>query len=104
MSINSDMKFIMLQKRVEIPTQSGAKKYEWVDDREILVALYLLNDMKNTQSVQYNESSHTGLTWYKDISKAENRLKNGNTIYTLNKVNPNGRLTKLFLKVVGTNV
>jgi len=102
-SINSDMKPIMLEKRSEIPSMAGAKKYRWEEDKIIQVSLYLTNDMKNTQSVQYNESSHTGLTRSKDIEKNNNRLREGDTIYTINKVNPKGRLTTLLLKVVDTD-
>lgn len=104
MSINLDMKPIMLQKRVEKPSATGAKKYTWEDVKIIYMALYLTNDMKNTQSVRYNESSHTGLTRSKDIDKDDNRFIKGNTIYTINKVNPKGRLTTLLLKAVDTNV
>lgn len=102
--INSDMEPIILQKKVETLSPTGAKKYSWEDDRTIQVALYLTNDMKYTQSVQYNESSHTGLTRSKDIDKHNNRLRQDDAIYTISKVNLKGRLTTLLLKVVDTNV
>ena len=103
MSIVSDMKLIILQRRKTIPTNSGAPKYEWEDDKTIDVAIYLFNDMKNTQSVRYNESTHTGITFYKGLDKHTSRFRDGEAIYTITKINERGRLTSLLLKVVETN-
>ena len=104
MSIVTDMKPIMIQGKVKIKSPSGAIKEEWKDIKNIDIALYQTNDMKNTQSVRYNESTNTGLTFYKDIDKDNNRFRDGNTIYTITKVNPKGRFTTLLLKVVETDV
>ena len=104
MSIVSDMKSIMLQRRKKVPTNSGAPKYEWEDYKTVDVAIYLVNDMKNTQSVRYNESTHTGVTFYKGLDKHTSRFIDGDTIYTITKINERGRLTSLLLKVVETNV
>lgn len=103
MSVITDMKPIILQEKVKIESPSGATKEEWQDAKSIDVALYLTNDMKYTQSVRYNESSHIGLTFYKDIDKNKNRLRLDNIIYTITKANPKGRYTTLLLKVVDTN-
>ncbi|MEG2412628.1 MAG: hypothetical protein RSA29_17720 [Clostridium sp.] len=104
MSIVADMKPLMLQVKTEIKTPSGACKETWLDVKNIDVALYLTNDMKYTQSIKYNSSSHIGLTFYRDIDKNKNRFKHENIIYDIIKVNPKGRLTTLLLKVVDTNV
>lgn len=104
MSIIADMKPIILQERIRIPTNSGAPKYDWVDVKSIDIAIYLIDDMKNTQSTRYNESSHTGITFYKNIDKNNNRLKDGNVIYTITKVNNKGRFTTLLLKVIDIDV
>jgi len=98
------MKPIILQEKGESNSPSGAIKEEWKDIKTIDVALYLTDDMKYTQSLRYNESSHIGLTFFKDIDKNENRLRLGNITYTITKVNPKSKLTTLLLKVVDTNV
>jgi len=102
-SVITDMKPIILQEKVKIESPSGAIKDGWQDVKSIDVALYLTDDMKYTQSVRYNESSHIGLTFYKDIDKNKNRLRLDNIIYTITKANPKGRYTTLLLKVVDTN-
>lgn len=104
MSVITDMKPIILQEKVKIESPSGAIKEEWKDIKTIDLALYLTNDMKYTQSVRYNESTHTGITFYKGLDKHINRFKDGSTIYTITKLNERGRLTTLLLKVVDTNV
>ena len=91
MSIVSDMKSIMLQRRKKVPTNSGAPKYEWEDYKTVDVAIY-------------NESTHTGITFYKGLDKHTSRFIDGDTIYTITKINERGRLTSLLLKVVETNV
>ncbi|WP_404988173.1 hypothetical protein [Clostridium culturomicium] len=100
MAIITDMKPIMLQERKKVPTNSGSPKYEWVDLKLIDVAIYLTDDMKNTQSIRYNESSNTGITFFKEIDKVKNRFRDGEIIYTITKVNPKGRFTTMLLKVV----
>lgn len=102
--INRDMKLFKLQKRVQVDTFSGAKKYDWQDYNNIEVALYTKDDFKNTQSTEYNESSHVGITRFKDINKHENRLVKDNVVYIINKVTLKGRNTVLLLKVVDTDV
>lgn len=103
MSIISDMKPIMLQFKATVKKPSGAIIEEWKDVKIIDVAIYLTNDMKNTQSVRYKESTHTGITFYKGLDKNISRFKDGNTIYTITKLNERGRFTSLLLKVVDTD-
>ncbi|MCI6276263.1 MAG: phage head-tail adapter protein [Clostridium sp.] len=103
MSIVADMKPIILQVKEKIKKPSGAIVEAWQDVKTIDLALYLTNDMKYTQSVRYNESTHTGITFYKGLDKHRNRFKDRDTIYTITKLNERGRLTSLLLKVVETD-
>lgn len=104
MSIITDMRPVILQVRKKVDTNSGAEKYIWEDVKTINVAIYLNNDMKNTQSIKYNESSNTALTFFKDIDKNNNRLKDGEAIYTITKINPKGRFTTMLLKEIELDV
>lgn len=104
MSINSNMKAMMLQVKKKIPSLSGATKYEWSNEALIYVSIFKKNNMINTQSVKYNESTHSGLTFYKGIKPGINRLLDKDIIYEIKEVNNNGRITNLLLKVVDTNV
>lgn len=104
MSVITDMKPITLQEKVKIKSPSGAIKEDWKDIKIIDLALYLTDDMRYTQSVRYNESTHTGITFYKGLDKHINRFKEGSTIYSITKLNERGRFTNLLLKVVDTNV
>ncbi|MDK0900069.1 hypothetical protein [Clostridium perfringens] len=100
LSINSNMKSLILQEYRDIITPSMARKKEWVDlENPILIAIYETDSRVNTNNVRYNESSHIGLTFSKDIS-AKNRLRDGNMIYNIIGVNPQGRLSQVFLKVI----
>lgn len=103
MSIIADMKPMILQIKEEIEMPSGAKKEKWNDVKTIDVAIYLIDDMKNTQSVRYNESTNTGITFFKSIDK-NNRLKDDSVIYTITKVNNKGRFTTLLLKAIDIDV
>lgn len=102
--IRRDMKSVTLQVRKEVETKSGAQKYDWVDEKHIEVAIYKTNSFINSNSVRYNESTHTGLTRYKDIKEGINRIVEGETIYNITAADNKSRLTNLLLKVVDTNV
>lgn len=100
LSINSNMKSLILQENKEVIKPSGARKKEWIDIEEpILIAIYETDSRVNTNNARYNESSHIGLTFNKEIS-AKNRLRDGNIIYNIIGVNPQGRLSQIFLKVI----
>lgn len=100
MSVNRDMRPFMLQKNVPRRTPSGAEKNVWEDDRTIDVAVYKKNDVRVVASAKYLESTHTGLTRYKDIDADSYRLVRGGVVYQITDCNPEGRLTNLLLKVV----
>lgn len=104
MSIISDMKPIMLQVKKKIEKPSGAIVEGWKDDKLIDMVLYLTDDMKYTQSVRYNSSSHIGITFYKDLEKDIHRFRDGETFYTIEKISTRGRFTRLLLRAVDTDV
>lgn len=100
MSINSNMKSLILQENKETITPSMSRKKGWVDLKEpILIAIYETDSRVNTNNARYNDSTHIGLTFNKDIS-SKNRLKDGDRIYNITGVNPQGRLSQVFLKVI----
>lgn len=100
MSINGDMKRILLQENKEIIKPSGARKKEWIDIEEpILIAIYETDNRVNTSNAIYNSSTHIGLTFNKSIT-FKNRLKDGERIYNITGVNQQGRLNQIFLKVI----
>lgn len=100
MSINRDMKEYTLQQNELIRTPSGAEKASWVDKGIIRVAVYKKNDMKVYTSEKYIESTHTGLTYCKDIDSDGYRLVRDGVAYEITDCNTEGRLTNLLLKVV----
>lgn len=100
MSINSEMRKLILQENKEIIKLSGARKKDWVDSKEpILIAIYETDSRVNTNNAKWNESTHIGLTFNKSIT-TKNRLKDGEKIYTITGVNQQGRLNQIFLKVI----
>ena len=100
MSINSNMKQLILQVNEEVITPSLARKKEWVDKEPILISIYETDSRVTTNNARYGESSHLGLTFNKSVLASKNRLKDGDTIYQINGVVPQGRLNQLFLKVI----
>lgn len=104
MSINSEMKKVKLQVKEKVESPSGAEKIIWKDVKDTLVAIYKTNDTLNTQSIKYNSSSHTGLTFNKEIKESVNRLVDNEVVYEVVGANPKGRLNSLLLKVVDTDV
>ena len=106
MGIITNMKHYMLQSKTKIRTESGAQKETWTNRLVIDVSIYDKNERLNTQSARYNESTHTGLTFYKKIKAFKNRLIDEETqeIYEITSAVNDGRLTNLLLKKVDTDV
>lgn len=105
MSINQNMKKYILQVRTIRESPTGAEEFEWVDFKEIDVAIYKTSDTLNTQSVRYNESTHVGITWEKEIKEHECRLRDvAGTIYGITAVDALSKRTTLLLKAVDTDV
>lgn len=105
-SINRDMGKIFLDKKTKTRTPSGAEKWNWDTENsiEIEVAIYDIDDRINTQNARFNDSSHIGLTRYKDIKEGLNRLRKGDMIYNILSSKSKGRFTQLLLKRVDTDV
>lgn len=105
-SINRDMESILLDKKIKSRTKSGAEKWEWDTENATLIsaAIYDIDDRINTQSVRFNDSSHIGLTRYKDIKEGLNRLRKDDTVYNILSAKIKGRLTQLLLKRIDTDV
>ncbi|MDQ0150570.1 hypothetical protein ACFO6R_12710 [Eubacterium multiforme] len=100
MSINSEMRKLILQENKEIIKPSGARKKDWIDLKEpILIAIYETDNRVNTSNAIYNSSTHIGLTFDKSVT-SKNRLKDGDKIYNITGTNPQGRLNQVFLKVI----
>ncbi|MEG0180952.1 MAG: hypothetical protein RSA01_00525 [Clostridium sp.] len=104
MAINREMEPCILEVKEETRTPSKAVKEAWKEVSSIEVAIYENDDRINTQSVRFNSSSHTGLTYCKDIKEGRNRLRKGEIIYNILSCKTKGRLTTLLLKVVDTDV
>lgn len=100
MSVNGDMKKVMLQEDKGKKSTSGAHNEDWNDVCEIDVAIYQNSDMIVTASAKYRDSSHTGLTYCKDIRSGSNRIVDGGTVYRIIGSNMEPRLANLVLKVV----
>ncbi|MCI6468128.1 MAG: phage head-tail adapter protein [Faecalicatena sp.] len=100
MSVNRSMKKYMLQKNNPVRSPSGAEKYIWTDVMEIDAAVYKKNDFKVITSEKYMESTHVGLTYYKDIQSDSFRLIRDNTVYEITDCNTEGRFANILLKVV----
>lgn len=100
MSINRNMKPYMLQKNIPVRSKSGASKEHWIDIGNIDIAIRQKDDSRIYASELYSQSTHSGLTYYKDIKKAVNRIVKDGVVYEILSVNSESRLTNLLLKVV----
>lgn len=84
MSIISDMKPIMLQKKkVEESKVTGELIERWVDVDEIHCSIYRINKTKYIQDVKYNISTYVGYTY--TFCNEDNRLydKEDNKLYSI---------------------
>ena len=104
MSINTDMQLMELERKTSIRTSSGATREVWGKVAEIYVAINKIDDLISTQTARANESTHTGLTRCKNIKEGEYRLNKAGIVYQILSCNTASRLTKLYLKVVDTDV
>lgn len=100
MSINRDMKKCILQRNSPVRTASGAERESWKRVGEIRVAIYKKNEMKSVASEKYMKSTHTGLTYSRDIQAGRDRIVKDGVAYGIVDCNPDGRLTNLILEVI----
>lgn len=106
MSINSKMEDYMVETLVKVRTASGSDRREWTPSRPIKVSIFKINEQRQTLSLKYSESTHTGLTQCKYIKANTNRLINTKTgaIYNILSAANDGRMTNLLLALVETDV
>lgn len=104
-SIFGNMQTMELQQKIITTGKSGAKKEDWQKIENISISVFKNSDSISVDSVRYNNSTHIGFTFYKNICIGKSRLKDceGN-IYTITGTTMTGRLNNLMLKVVDTNV
>lgn len=100
MSINRDAKIYEVWEQTKEKTQSGSDKIKWRKIQEVLVTVYKKNDMLKTGNIRYNEATHTGLTRDKAFKAGKHQLRRNGNVYDITEVNPDGRLTVLYLKEV----
>lgn len=99
-SINRNKKYMILEKRETEYSSIGSEVEIWTKVKEIQVSVYPLDSKINTTIAKYNESTHTGITKYKDIEEGSYRLIDGDIIYSIESTNPKGRQNQLLLKEI----
>lgn len=101
MSVFTDMKEFMLQKKMNSSSKTGAKKDEWINVEMINVAVYKIDAYKQISNADYEKSTHNGITLYNEFSKKEKyRIINENNSYNITFFNEDGRHTVLLLESV----
>ena len=102
MSVIRDMRYFVLQMdKGAGRAGSGAHTERWEDVGAVKVAVYKNTVMKMATTAKYVECSHTGLTYYKNISDQNCRLKaEDGTLYEIIYCDTSGRLTDLQLKEI----
>lgn len=102
MSINSTMRDYDLQSRTIIHKPSGAEVEDWHGTRRIKATIRLTDSVANAGNLRYGDNTHIGLTRAKYIKPQQHRLVNvkTGTVYQINKVSSDGRLTNLILREV----
>lgn len=100
--IKRSLKEFELQEKTDNSTipSIGCQSSTWETIGMVDMALYEMDNRINTNIAKYSESTHTGLTYTKGIKKDLNRLVYGDSIYTVESVNDNGRMSHLILKEV----
>ena len=99
MSVFTDMSPALLQVSDKMKGSSGALKDVWVDVGKLDIAIYDNDAFKSTQSVKYEQSTHTGCTYFKELDHGKGyRIVQGMYIYVVTSFNTSGRITTLLLK------
>ena len=92
---------MMLQVKNKTKSLSGQWVEDWVDVKEIEVAIYPASyTILTSANVKYADSTNTGLSVYKDIKAVTNRIVFGTDIYEITYANPIGKFCILYLKQV----
>ena len=104
MSLRARMKPLTLQSKVNKQSPSGQQKATWRDAKTIFGTLSPTGGNKtNSNNHKYTESTHTCITYEKDISEA-NRIVDGSVVYEIIIVNDRVKFTEVLLKKVNFNV
>lgn len=99
MSFYTDMKQCALMVNKPKTGLSGAQKDDYVFLDNVDATIYKNNAFKNVSTVKYQESTHNGLTYFKDFEDGkEYQLITGNVKYQVLDFNTTGRQTTLLLK------
>ena len=98
MSVFTDFVPAILQINIQEQGLSGAPKKTWIDVSEIEVSIYDNDAFKSSQSVKYEQSTHNGCTFYKNLVPGkEYRLIVGMDNYEITSFNTSGRFTTLLM-------
>lgn len=103
MSVNRDMRDYELLKANKTRSTSGAEKEDLEKVRDISVAVYKTSDMISAGSAKYKESTHVGMTHFKDIKAGTFHIRNEDHKFEIISFNPDGRLAVLLLKEVDSD-
>lgn len=87
---------LLLTYDSDIDDYGQVKQNPPIEQREIEATLRIYQHSK-VEDVRFNDVTHIALTLDKDITEA-NRLQIGSTLYSIEFVNPEGRMTQVFLK------
>ena len=99
MSIYTDMVPGILLVNTPKESASGAQTENYVKVSNINVAIYKNDSFKSVQSVKYTESSHNGITMFRDFDdKKEYRIKIDGAEFDITYFNTQGRFATLLLK------
>lgn len=98
--INRSFESAALEKLENKGSTIGASKETWNKVRDIQVSFYEIDSRTNTTVAKYNESTHTGLTYDKDIKQGLYRIVKNEQTYIILSADPKGRLTQLILKEI----
>jgi len=99
MIINRNMKSYILQKNKKVQGKSGQWMDNWIDVKEIEVAIYPVNyTILTSGNIKYSESTNTGLSTEKEIEPIVNRIMYGEEIFEITFSNTIGKYTQLYLK------
>ena len=94
------MKSYNIQRNKRVRGPSGGWKDNWVDAGTLSIAVYQKDDRAVYSGELYKESTHTGLTYGRNLSVRDYRLSRDGVTYQVISCNPQGRLTQLLLKVM----
>lgn len=101
MSVNSDMKKTDVFVLMETESPSGAKKKDWIkQEKQILVAIYQIDQFVSTEKFRNTDTTHQALTFSKNLVAEKTKLNQGDRHFEVLSVDNNHRLSSITLKEV----